>query len=72
MRWHELEKEKPEFGKLCLCKDGGGEYACYAIAIYQDNSDCPWLNYDDGETFWAANFGQYWIAMGEIEKDGEK
>lgn len=24
MRWHELEKSKPAFGTLCLCRDDGG------------------------------------------------
>jgi hypothetical protein len=72
MKWHELENSKPAIGTLCLCRDGGGDDACYTIATYQDNSECPWLDYDDGETFWAASLGQYWIDMDEIDNEAEK
>lgn len=72
MKWNKLEKSKPALGTLCLCKDDGGDDACYTIAIYQDNSNYPWLDYDDGETVWYDDIGCYWIAIDEIENEADK
>lgn len=74
MKWRELKKSKPAFGTLCVCRDEGGDDDWYTFAIYQDDSNFPWLDYDDGETLWAASIGQYWIAIDEIDNlvDGER